>query len=240
MRVAILSPHCDDVPLSLGATLLTQALGVEPTVHLVFSLSRYTASGGSTGDVGIVTAIRQAEERKAAALARYRPVFWNLPELTFRRSKPPTGELPLSERDVRQDSIWSLVTKTLDDHLNSAGIELLLAPLAAGNHFDHHIVRHAAMEYVREHAHVRWLGFYEDLPYAAWLPPDRLRLHVEHTAHLEPRVIGAGFLGVKLALLQCYPSQLANKMLKVVARHLTTIGGERLWLPPAAAALIRG
>ena len=64
--VLLLSPHCDDGPLSIGAGLLAGVFGPDVEELLVYSRSRYTQFTPGTGEVAATSALRQAEEQREA------------------------------------------------------------------------------------------------------------------------------------------------------------------------------
>jgi LmbE family N-acetylglucosaminyl deacetylase len=78
--VVIFSPHCDDVPLSIGGVLLGGTLGKAVHVEVVFSISRYSLSNSIYGQTDEVTRTRRAEELAAAEVAGYDVNFMGFPE----------------------------------------------------------------------------------------------------------------------------------------------------------------
>ncbi len=55
-NVIMLSPHCDDIPLSLGASLLAGEWGADVHVVVIFSVSRYSLPNGWDNEPDVATA----------------------------------------------------------------------------------------------------------------------------------------------------------------------------------------
>jgi LmbE family N-acetylglucosaminyl deacetylase len=235
MHTVILSPHCDDAPLSLGAALLGGALGTRPDVHLVFAMSRHIKGNGCQGSVASVTATRQAEERRAALLAGYTPIFWDLPEPFVRPGFEQFRDIFDPLREPSADLVWGSVIEIADRYL-SGNVDAICAPLGCGNHIDHRIVRDAAIRWCASRGLLERLALYEDLPYAGHRPLERVDQDARSVPlPLEPLTLRAAPVDDKLALLECYPSQLDTRDVLAVAEHASRVGGERLWVHPQSA-----
>lgn len=125
-------------------------------------------------------------------------------------------------------------TETITLHIRQIENELILVPLAIGDHIDHRIAQAAAISAGNPH-----LAFYEDLPYAARAPQD--------TA--ESRAVSLGLSLVphhfrrddgELWKRRCaglYSSQIAPETADEIAAYSRRYGqGERIWVTPAARA----
>jgi LmbE family N-acetylglucosaminyl deacetylase len=228
-HVTILSPHCDDAPLSVGASILTGTLGFQPSVIVVFSVSRYTKDSLGTGVTTEITALRRSEELRAAQIADYSLDFLGFEEPFVRRGFSSLDDIMDLQRTEQADQTWPAVSSAIYDIIARFDGSVL-APLGCGGHIDHRIVHEAAVRASRDLR--ACIGFYEDLPYAGYLSQadilaqvarhDRLGLH--------PMLTERGLSG-KLDLLKVYGSQLEQKHFDVVSSYWRKIGGERLWLP---------
>jgi LmbE family N-acetylglucosaminyl deacetylase len=232
--VLVLSPHCDDAPLSLGAALLGECLGHEPDVVIVFSVSRYTRDQPCTGPIHEVTAIRHAEERLAGKKAGYTPTFLGFGEPFVRHGFNRPGQIFDRRRAVEDDYLWPAVSSAVED-IVSESYDLVLAPLACGGHIDHRIVNRIVLSCCKSRPSLR-VGFYEDLPYSAGMSDSAILNMVPRLQHvsLKPMLIQMG-LDEKLALLRIYASQLSNIQLQQVAAYWLRRGGERIWLADATS-----
>ena len=232
-EIVVFSPHCDDVPLSLGGAILGKTLSTRVTVEVVFSLSRYSLSHSVTEDVAKVTETRHSEELAAAKMAGYKVHFMGFPEPFVRHGYRTFREVFDGSRPVRYDPIWPSVRAALRFRVSTTH-GLVLCPLRCGHHIDHRIVFESVVAFCRTMPRPL-IGFYEDLPYAAWLRDSEISSLVPDlpSGPLQPITIANIPFGAKAALLDSYPSQLTAQDIESVFAHWTRRGGERLWLSPA-------
>jgi LmbE family N-acetylglucosaminyl deacetylase len=129
LQVLAVSPHLDDAAFSVGATLATLiAHG-----HRVTLVTAFSAAGDPGADD--IMAVRRIEDMQAAArLGVQRLVHLPFPEAQERGYADVTGPLHADD-DVAPD-----VRAALDV---LGGFDLILAPLALGEHVDHRQLRRA-------------------------------------------------------------------------------------------------
>ena len=165
--VLIVSPHYDDVPLSLGQSLhdgsLATASRVE--VRVVFGHTNWSVQMHPTrGRARLVTAIRRVEEAVAARRFGYRFRSEPLEEAILRtgsldpggfRSGDTAGSADLV--DVVEGLLWQWSTEA----------EVLWVPAGVGRHVDHQVVAMAGARLAARSE--RAIAFYEERPYTAWL-----------------------------------------------------------------------
>lgn len=207
----VLSPHLDDAVLSCGPLINAwKRAGAEVVVGTIFTGDSTMQSSAVQQDAsryeGDVMTLRRAEEAQAQARLGYAAMEAGLPELLFRQL--PDG----SARCASLDELYGLLTDsdreivatvrhTLAKWAQILPSAVICAPLAIGDHLDHHVVREAALQEI-EAERLRW---YRDVPYA--LDADR-----HHMRGRQP--MGMRFddedLDQWLAAVGCYPSQLAN------------------------------
>jgi LmbE family N-acetylglucosaminyl deacetylase len=241
--VLLLSPHCDDGPLSVGAALLAGAFGPDVEELLVFSRSRYTRFTPGTGDVDPTSALRQAEERRAGELAGYRVTFLGFPEPFARPGYAIMAEIFDPARPISGEMVWDAVHATLLARLR-AHRGPVIGPLGCGDHIDHRMVTACLREYLHTTPDAI-VFFYEDLPYAARPPLAEIAARVPPTGQGEPFVpvpVPGAALAAKLQLLtESYPSQLADHDLQEVASHWARRGeAEVVWVPARYARVVGG
>jgi LmbE family N-acetylglucosaminyl deacetylase len=241
--VLLLSPHCDDGPLSVGAALLAGAFGPDVEELLVFSRSRYTRFTPGTGDVDPTSALRQAEERRAGELAGYRVTFLGFPEPFARPGYAIMAEIFDPARPISGEPVWDAVRATLLARLR-AHRGPVIGPLGCGDHIDHRMVTACLREYLHTTPDAL-VFFYEDLPYAARPPLAEIAARVPPTGQGEPFVpvpVPGAALAAKLQLLtESYPSQLADHDLQEVASHWARRGeAEVVWVPARYARVVGG
>jgi LmbE family N-acetylglucosaminyl deacetylase len=230
VRTVILSPHCDDAPLSLGSALNVERFGKKPSVFVLFSLSRYTLDFPCNGSLKVISEIRRKEELAAARQANYEAHFCGLAEPFARPDFKTFNDIFDPQREVRADLTWKEARTKIAD-IFKLKADLILAPLGCGNHIDHRIVNRAAIECAQE-LPAPHLGFYEDLPYCFALGDYSIeqRVPVEDFPNLVPHTLTDSF-EKKLALLRCYESQIDERQRRQVSAYWLRRGGERLWIP---------
>lgn len=232
-KVLMLSPHCDDIPLSLGGSLLAGEWGAEVHTIVIFSTSRYTLKNGWNNEVESVTAVRNAEERRAAALAGYTVEFLGFPEPGVRSGYTQIADIFNPHLPLDTDPVWPVVRQQLLGILSQQN-GLVVAPLGVGHHIDHRMVTAC----FREAAAVgsAWTpGFYEDLPYAGHFSSRDIRSLVPPQfsgSAFAPRALPRGRLTDKVRLLNVYDSQLSEGDYASVTDHWECRGcAELIWAP---------
>ena len=237
--IGILSPHCDDAPLSLSALFASRELQPGPEVFNVFSRSKYTLNSPCTGPVLAVTGARHKEEEAAARRCGYQVSFLGFGEPFVRKGFSSLSDLRDVSRDPGRDGCWRGVVSAMRKLMLKKD-RAWLVPLALGGHIDHRIVKLAALKAAADSG-ARIIGFYEDLPYAAYYSPKEIAAHVKSgcgAAGVKPWIL-TGSLKYKAGVLKIYASQIGIKEMKAVAAHWARTGGERLWLTPFGENLLR-
>jgi LmbE family N-acetylglucosaminyl deacetylase len=252
------SPHFDDVALSVGGAALRAAGLGEPV--LVVAICTAAPTGGLTGFAagqheswggGEDPWQTRAAEERAAMVALGADYLWlDYPDAIYR------GDQYLSDDDLFgpvKPGDGPLAARLADDllavwrHCPAATVYL---PLALGNHVDHQICRAAAPSLVAAGAPVL---FYEDIPYALResFEPDAARMPVDVASDSVVVEFGDA-IAEKVALVERYASQVpwifreigsADVALRAhAARTSRRPGGsaERLWRPRIDATRISG
>jgi hypothetical protein len=238
-ELTIVSPHRDDVPFSLSLALSRwRCLPIKLQVLTVFTVSVYAPRAGTViGDSqdlqSQITSLRQREDRRV----------FNLIEKDMKLEALGFLDAPLrlgigAEAVCHQHgrAIESQPeVELLSRHFRKYFIRgLVLAPLALGDHVDHLTVRTAAIESSRPQR----LGFYEDLPYATWVPEPALRKAVSDAEHrtgvpLRGCIIRRKhYIARKRNIIGRYQSQVGpNDTLAIARFGIRYGGGERIWIP---------
>ena len=162
MTTVVVSPHLDDAVLSLPAWLATAATRERVVVLTAFS----------EGDA--LHPHRRAEDLAALAGLGARALHLGLRDAPQRRGRPPSFRSLILAPDDPADT--EVVLAALVEAVHGLAPDVVLLPLAVGEHVDHRIV-HAA--------HTRLpgrVGFYEDRPYAL----------VQHAVQARLARLGAG------------------------------------------------
>ena len=241
-RVVILSPHRDDAAFSCGLLILALArAGIDTLVANVCTRSDYAPYlDTSEADRTLqVTAERAAEDMHftgaAAALSGVTdPIRW----IDLQWEDAPL-RLGIPTRQVLQRAaLQSEVFKLALALGNLPQAEILLAPLALGDHMDHRLVRSAAMQ-----AFGHQVILYEDLPYACRMTSTERSASL--IASVPPNRRGwsppaADEAGMKRRLAMCYPSQIAPGVAEEMELYATELGNrERFYGKEAALARLQ-
>jgi LmbE family N-acetylglucosaminyl deacetylase len=225
----ILSPHCDDAPISVGAALMVGYLGPAPTVSVVYSRSRFSKDFPGNGPEKEITALRNQEELEAARMAGYEVEFWGFGEPSTRKGYTQPSDIFDPAKRPRADESWERVLLAIDAAVcNHRG--LVMGPLGCGGHIDHLIVREAFLAACVKHPRLS-VGFYEDLPYSNRLSDEDVLALIPTPAgrRLSPHLVTEG-LEKKRLLVQVYRSQRTSVHLHGINGYWSRRGGERLWL----------
>ena len=157
MGTLILSPHLDDAALSCSAYM--QAVH-DVTIATIFARSEPDAQYRH----------RRDEDTRACRMLGARPIHLDFLDAPYRSAEYRGFEGIIFGRAAEYDTTVQEIAKVIRRLIRRHSPDRLLAPLAAGNHVDHRIVRDAALIA----ADPARLLFYEDRPYAL------VREHVEH------------------------------------------------------------
>ncbi len=223
----VLSPHYDDMALSVGATMATLGdagrqvtdlivFGMEPVgVELhAFARHHHEVWGLSTDEV---IAARKAEEAAAVRLlgastanldfhdAIYRSDHYRSDEALFGATSPAEADLPARIAGAADAVARSLAGSSA----SPTDAVRFYAPVAIGNHVDHQLA-FLAGHWLQAMGYVIWL--YEDLPYAMIGDNRPVRLAALADRGIELRVAAncptATGWRRKIDAVLAYPSQL--------------------------------
>jgi LmbE family N-acetylglucosaminyl deacetylase len=229
VHTLVLSPHFDDAVFSCGGMIRRLTTGGRRVVVVnvcaappAGPLSPYAATlhrrwgaaaGAERATAPAMVAHRRTEDEAALALLGAEGVYLEVPDCIYRMG--PDGRW-LYQGD---DAIFGAVVPGDEATAAVVGAALsrlaavyrrtrLLAPLSAGHHVDHQLVRQAAEQL----AAARGLGlrYYEDMPYAA---DDRaVAQALGDAAAWRPRVvrITPEHLAAKVAAMAAYASQISS------------------------------
>ncbi len=234
-NAVMLSPHSDDVALSLGAFLLARSILLNVNIITAFSISECTADD-SINDSAIVSSIRKAEDVNFAnSLCGHVEVSWlDRQDAPLRLHIPDEAVFSSNPFYMSRDEVQHLADKIKEECCN---VDLLFAPMGLGKHIDHIVVRNAALELLKDGFP---LVFYEDIPYAA----DLSLMDIDKNAKQLEYLTGQSLelfpiktdvtIEKKLALLSCYRSQMDSRTESRVRLHASRTTGnsvvERVWV----------
>ena len=234
LDLTVLSPHRDDAAFSLFLALsYWSSSGVRLRVVNFFTVSEYGPRVHS-GALSVTTARRREDHRVLARIDGLAVHDLQLLDAPIRLGISPASVFEPGLAESIAQSEANALARRIRKYFRRG---LVLAPLALGDHVDHHLVRRASIESSFAHK----LGFYEDLPYAMWASDDVLRARVSECEDstqtvLKPVVVRSRAFLQKRAAIAGYQSQIALADANAIARFASRYGGERIWIPKHSRA----
>lgn len=234
-RILALQPHPDDLAFSLGAALWSGRFG--PVCPLtIFNVSAFVVDGKGAGVEAVTVRRAREDARFSAALPQASaPLALNFLDAPLRLG---LQGMQTRSTGVEQDEATLMrLIAVLGEIAHES--DVMLAPLALGNHIDHVLTHEAAVYYARCGRAVWW---YEDLPYAEELPLQAIywrarelmaRIGIKLYARHFP--CGAMYV-IKEWVTRCYASQTlpgdAARLLRHAERMIRFgLPSECVWMP---------
>lgn len=218
-RHIFLSPHYDDIALSVGGTasLLADA-GREPEVALIFGdhpdpavpLTSFAESmhRGWGMDAAQVIAGRRTEEAAAGEILGTKEIFLPFRDAIYRGARYTSNDELFDTPAADESSLPGEIIAALALDAAARATTRLYAPLAIGRHVDHQQVFLAGVALARSGWEV-W--FYEDLPYALRPGSREARFAGAGVTLLPGAVVAVNSTWEKkIQAILAYPSQLAT------------------------------
>jgi len=239
MRWIYISPHFDDAVLSCGGLIWDQTKKGTPVE--IWTICAGDAQPGplsplamachqqwGLGSAEEVVAARRTENQDAAKLVGAETVNFSIPDCIYRQS--PNGELlyqegvfvPIHpfEENLDSDIAAAMVTELQPD-------DVVVSPLAIGNHIDHILTRRAAEKLGRP------ILYYADIPYLLD-HPEMLELAMAGFTETLYPVTEQG-VGIWQNGISAYGSQIlmlfktGEKMQEAIFLYWENLHGIRLW-----------
>lgn len=247
-RVVVISPHFDDVPLSLGESRRAGALAPHRVrVGIVFGRTNWTSRVHPTpARAGLVSLWRRFEETIAAVIFRYRWTAAGWEEVVLRTGELDSSSFLDEQTDLSDEPLVQEIAEWLSRLCDSSGgvlgasgsvirtergaePELVLVPAGLGGHRDHLIVARAAVSLL-DGVDVP-IGFYEDRPYSAYMSRAE---RSEHMSRLAPDLVAQSVStpvrrSTQWLIRACYPSQMTDYFKEAMELDRRTGDSERVW-----------
>ncbi len=238
-RVTVLSPHFDDVPLSLGQSLRDGTLSTcDVHVQVAFGRTNWTQWVHPTRSrarwIGL---LRRYEEWRASRRFGYRWRAADWEEALLRWGDLDPDRLLDHRTDLSADPLLVELTdwvRRQGEGATSVGPpDLLLVPAGLGGHVDHRLLALAAAA-ARPHCALP-IGHYEDRPYASHLTPERRRAALAEVLRRPTAVEVSGPVsGTTHRIVQrCYRSQMDDFFRSAMLADRRTGATERVWFESA-------
>jgi LmbE family N-acetylglucosaminyl deacetylase len=155
----LLSPHCDDAALSVGAWLGMREIVNPITIITLFSESTFAV--GVRGGRRRVSAIRKSEDRAFARSVNADIIFLGFPDAPLRpqfRKVPP--ETVFDPATVIDHVLAGHIANRIQGFIHQNPRPLVIAPIGIGSHIDHRTTCAVARLLDSQ------VAFYADQPYA--------------------------------------------------------------------------
>lgn len=229
--VLVVSPHYDDVPLSLGQSLLDGALAdaARVEVRVVFGRTNWSVKVHPTRRrAPAVTAARRIEEAVAARRFGYRVRAADLEEVILRNGSL-AAETFRGEDDISSDPLLGRIEALCRSWHTEA--DLLWMPAGIGRHVDHRLVAQAGANMVR--AGATRMAFYEDRPYTAYMDDDEIASEVSSLElRMQPHAVSGPILErTQRRVRRIYRSQMVEYFVTAQERDREAGRTERVWTP---------
>lgn len=237
--VTVISPHFDDLPLSLGQSLRNGILSqCHVRERVMFGQSSWTEWARPTPDRALAVSLwRRAEEVAASMVFSFDWTAANWPEVLLRNGAAFGPEILDSERDLSAEELIPEVAAWLEQVIRARQRpkkpqpELVLVAAGLGGHIDHRILAHAAASLVGQVDTP--IGFYEDRPYVAYLSAEQISEQLAPLG-LKLEAVDASETvqaSTQAAARLCYPSQMKSFFKEAMDLDRGNGACERVWFP---------
>ncbi len=235
--VTVVSPHFDDVPLSLGQSLSDGLALWDVTVRVVFGRTNWTNWVHPTPRLCVSGWWRRARRprrrgRSATASAPRGGARRCCGGVTLDPHRLLDETADLSDEPLRRRGLRAWLAAARPSQPPGATASSRPAARAGlGGHVDHRIVALAAASVAP--AIPTALGFYEDRPYVAYLDEGAIRAQLEPLGpDLTVRdVSGPIRAATHRRVRRCYPSQMDPYFTRAMDQDLAAGAAERVWFP---------
>ncbi|MGB3412956.1 MAG: hypothetical protein WBA45_17390 [Microthrixaceae bacterium] len=243
--VTVLSPHFDDVALSLGQSLRDGRLSRHPVrVRVAFGKTNWTSWVHPTPErAGYVSVWRRLEESAASLAFGYRWTAASWPEVILRTGDMSPEQILDSSRDLATEPLvaemarWISAVRRAPQGRGTRNRppELILVAAGLGGHIDHRILSSAAETVARRSGAP--IGFYEDRPYSAYLSEDDRDRHMASFG-LDLRPVPVSLpvqMSTQVLARMCYPSQMSPYFREAMDLDRRVSAVEQIWFPGGVA-----
>ncbi|MEH2369443.1 hypothetical protein [Nostoc sp.] len=214
-RILLISPHSDDLALSVGGCLLATNwwANVPKTAVTVFVDSIHAPYSKIIGQQAI-TMLRKQEDRQFADECNLDLIQLPLGEAMTRGYSSVDSLFEYG--DPRQDPHYERTGQLLADIIASRPWSAVIAPLGIGKHIEHVMVRMLCQD-----LNIKPLLLYEDLPYAADYDNDTLDFMGSFDGQLR-LAIALDFTDLqveKIRQLCIYASQISEREINQLTKY---------------------
>ena len=225
-KTILLSPHSDDIALSIGGALSLNFFEKPIKIVTIFTKSKY-APCSEINDPELISETRQLEDSTFANAIGVDIQHLQFQEPEFRGYKSPL----LKGGNAFSDPIFDKVYGAVCDIIKLDKNALVLSPMGIGHHIDHLIVSEISSKIHNEN-NIN-VAYYEDLPYAAYFTLKEIDARAKSlNSGVRPyRIDITTTINDKISNIELYKSQVCRKTLPLrVKLHGVRIGTKNKWL----------
>jgi LmbE family N-acetylglucosaminyl deacetylase len=226
IKTIFISPHSDDIALSIGGMIAKNFFRRPFEIITVFSKS--VAACFQENNSTSVSKIREMEDNKYAEIIEAKINRLHLPDASMREYK---GDQLNQFKDIDDisDPIYFDVYNSLSNIISAHPEADIVCPLGIGNHIDHLLVLNVCTRLCVENN--RRIIYYEDLPYAALFKLKDVQKRIntissKHDLEIKPcKVDITNKMGYKIRNIKIYRSQIScTNFISHVKIHSVRIG----------------
>lgn len=230
--IFLLSPHPDDIALSIGGLVDIYAQqGVECCLVNFFTESDYCLPSFQKVDI---TKQRAEEDSKFAKLFNLKRINFSLPDSSILEHTAQSEKL-CCPNDIRKSDL----KRKLLYSINQFNPKKIFCPLGIGGHIDHRMVKEVVLDI---NDVTDKLYFYEDLPYATNYSDQDIKDIIKHTTPLKltPSLIDITSSWSKKEMgILFYRSQIPYNIVLSIKEYASLLKHtglfERIWQPEKAS-----
>lgn len=229
-KILLISPHPDDIALSLGCTVMRYMEKYKFYIWDVFTTKKYNKL---SLDFNSATQRIQQEEYDVWKHSEVELLYDDFEDAQI-RFKSRIGQLlgdAVTEHDIlqRDEELVCKLRVRYNNLINLINPDYVGVPLGIGKHIDHLIIRHVALSFSKSK-----LFFYEDMPYSInrkWYEKAIKSAHNMLIIKKNKISFSNEQLQYKLKMLTKYKSQLAGRDLRHIANYYNSECGmfENIW-----------
>lgn len=232
MTIQIFTAHSDDIPYSIPLYISKKIKKEKIIISYVFQITNY-APNLINYNINEVSKLRYLELKSFSDILNLEIDPIKFKDACIRKDyfeKKVCHNKPMSKID-------KILSKKLLKYITDA--DLILFPLAIGNHIDHRIILNTGLLYAKSGKNN--FGFYEDLPYSYEFSENYInsyikRINTKVDTYLKKYIVkDKNFVKKKVMYAKLNSSQVSDKYINQILKYSKRRqnidnGEERIWL----------
>jgi len=228
--ILLVSPHPDDVALSLECTIRKHLLGNRCCIWNVFTKKIYNKIQLKQSEVENIV---KQEEYMMWAAKKCKIIYDNFEDaqirLNCRVGKIVGNEAEKYQAYKENTNLVSVLNARLMEIYNQYTPKWIGIPMGIGNHIDHVLVRDMVISQIE-----KGIFLYEDMPYSAnklWVQKTVDYMNKKYKISMHKIGFSHDDLHAKLKFLSIYKSQVTERDLRLIRKYYEDNGmNEKIWI----------